>query len=254
VIFSYINADTIRLECCPHMRFYCITCILLAVFFSFAAVRGEEAKPQDELFKKAAAYFFKKNFTQAEPLLQRVIDENPENSLAYSYLGDINLVRKRLDDALELYKKSIELTPQLGENYFGLGKIYFKKKHGRMSVEYFRKAIETDTSLKFSYYHMGLAYLMLLRDKNNTIENWETFIKIAPDDPQYNKIKRAITLLKDPNFVIPPPDSDISIEEALLLGGLGIEKVMRKTTDQTEGHELKKTKRKLEELYLDDDL
>jgi tetratricopeptide (TPR) repeat protein len=215
---------------------------------------SQDAKSKDELFQKASANFFKKNFVVAEPLLLRVIEENPANSLAYAYLGDIFLVKKRYNDALDNYKKSLELDPRSGENCFRIGQVYYHKKNGSQSIAYFKKAIEIDSNLKFAYYHVGLAYLMLMRDKNNTIENWESYLKIAPDDPQYDKIKRAITLLRDPNFVIPPANSDITIEEALLLGGLSIDKVEHKTTDQTEGHESKKTKRKLEDLYLDDDL
>jgi tetratricopeptide (TPR) repeat protein len=190
----------------------------------------------------------------AESLLEQIVEKNPENALAYSYLGDIFLIKKRYDGALDLYRKSAEINPGMGENYFRMGQVYYCKKDGRLSVEYFKKAIETDGRLKFAYYHVGLAYLMLLRDKNNTIENWETYIKIAPDDPQYDRIKRAIELLRDPNFVIPPPGSDVSIEEALMLGGVTIDKTIHKTTDQEAGHESKKTKRKLEDIYLDDDL
>jgi tetratricopeptide (TPR) repeat protein len=208
----------------------------------------------DEAFKKAASYFFQKKFDMAESLLQQIIDKNPDNALAYAYLGDIFFIKKRYDGALDLYQKSIELKPEWGDNYFRIGQIYYYKKDGRQAVEYFKKAIEMDSNLKFAYYHVGLTYLMLLRDKNNTIENWETYIKIEPDDPQHDKIKRAIELLRDPNFVIPPPGSDTTIEEALMLGGLTIDKTIHKTTDQEAGHESKKTKRKLEDIYRDDDL
>ncbi len=230
--------------------------LILEFLFLSVSVYSQDTRTQskDELFQKAAANYFKRNFVTAEPLLQRVIEENPGNSLAYSYLGDIYLVKKRYNDALDSYKKSFELDPRSGENCFRIGQVFYYKKNGLQSIEYFKKAIEISPNLKFAHYHIGLVYLMLMRDKNNTIENWEHYLKIAPDDPQYDKIKRAITLLKDPNFVIPPAGSDITIEEALLLGGLSIDKVNHKSTDQTEGHESKKTKRKLEDLYLDEDL
>jgi tetratricopeptide (TPR) repeat protein len=208
----------------------------------------------DDMFKKASGYFFQKKFDMAESLLQQVIDKDPGNALAHSYLGDIFFIKKRYDGALDLYQKSIELKPELGDNYFRIGQIYYYKRDGRQAVDYFKKAIEVDSNLTFAYYHVGLTYLMLLRDKNNTIENWEAYIKIAPDDPQYDKIKRAIELLRDPNFVIPPPGSDTTIEEALMLGGVTIDKTIHKTTDQEAGHETKKTKRKLEDIYMDDDL
>jgi tetratricopeptide (TPR) repeat protein len=229
--------------------------ILITMLVSYApGLHAQEAKNKNGLFEKASAYFFRKNFDAATPLLQRIIEEDPANFLAYTYLGDICLVKRRYDDALELYRKSIEINPASGANYFRMGQVFYHKRNGREAIRFFKRAIDTDGRLKFAYYHIGLTYLLLIRDKENTIENWEKFLEIAPDDPQYEKIKRVIALLKDPNFVIPPLDSDISIEEALLLGGLSIDRVTHKSSDKEEGHEVKKTKRKLEDLYLDDAL
>ncbi len=216
---------------------------------SFSQEDGEE-----ELLRKATGYFFQKKFDMAESLLQQILDKNPDNVQASAYLGDIFLIKKRYDGALELYQKCVQLNPEAGENYFRIGQIYYYRKDGKLAIENFKKAIEVDTQLRFAYYHIGLTYLMILRDKSNTITNWEAYIQIAPDDPQYDRIKRAIELLKDPNFVLPPPGSDMTIEEALMLGGVSIDKTIHKTTDKEAGHESKKTKQKLEDIYLDDDL
>jgi tetratricopeptide (TPR) repeat protein len=232
-----------------------ITALLLSItFLSPGDVYSAEKDEKDTLYRKATRYFFQKKFEMAELLLQEVIKKNPENVMAYSYLGDIFLKKKRYDGALNLYKKALDINPQMAENHFRIGQIYYYKKLGNMSIESFRKTLELDSKIKYAYYHIGLSYLMLLRDKKNTIENWETYIKIAPEDPQYEKIRRVIELLKDPNFVLPPVGSDISIEEALLLGGSTLKEVERKARDKKAGHEVKKTKEKIEEIYKDDDL
>jgi hypothetical protein len=93
---------------------------------------------------------------------------------------------------------------------------------------------------------------MLQRDKNGTIRHWEEYIKSAPEDPQYDRIRRAIELLRDPNFIIPPADSDISLEEALQLGGSMLKERDRRAEDKKAGHEDKKTKNKFEDIYKDD--
>jgi tetratricopeptide (TPR) repeat protein len=238
------------------MRVYrIITALAVSVCFLFeGSAYAAEKKEKDELYKKATRYFFQKKFEMAELLLQEVIKKNPENVMAYSYLGDIFLKKKRFDGALNLYKKALDINPDMAENHFRIGQIYYYKKLGDMSIESFRKSLELDSKLKYVYYHIGLSYLMLLRDKKNTIENWETYIRLAPEDPQYEKIRRVIELLKDPNFVVPPVGSDISIEEALLLGGATLKEVDRKARDKKAGHEVKKTKEKIEEIYKDDDL
>lgn len=231
-----------------------VTALILAFLCALPIPSFSQADTEEDMFRRAADYFFQRKFDMAESLLERIIDRNPDHAAALSYLGDIFLIKKRYDGALDLYQKCVRLRPETGENYFRIGQIYYYKKDGVQAVDFFKKAIEVDPQLKFAYYHIGLSYLMLLRDKENTIENWEAYIRIAEDDPQYARIKRAIELLRDPNFAIPPPGSDVTIEEALMLGGATIDKTMHKSKDQEAGHESKKTKKKLEGIYLDEDL
>ena len=220
----------------------------------FTAVLPVLSRQDDDLFTRAANYFFQKKFEMAEVLLQEVIKKEPENALAYSYLGDIYLKKKQHDGALNLYLKAIEIDPQIAENYFRLGQIYYYKKNPDLALENFNKTLTIDPSLKFSYYQIGLTYLMLVRDKEKTIENWETYIKLAPEDPQYSSIKRVIELLRDPKFVLPELGSNVSIEEVLLLGGATLDTQDRTGENQKADHESKKSKDTIEDIYTDDDL
>jgi len=227
--------------------------IFLAILFIIIANLDAFSK-EDELFAKAQKYFFQKKFEMAEVLLQEVIRNSPENALAYSYLGDIFLKKQLYDGALNLYKKALDLDPNNADNYFRIGQVYYFKKMAHESIENYNKALSLDNKLKIVYYHIGLTYLMLLRDKDKTIENWEIFIREVPEDPQYESIKRVISLLKDPNFKIPPVDSEISIEEALLLGGATLDKKEREIENRKAEHESKKSKKTIEDIYIDDDL
>jgi len=215
---------------------------------------AKEKYLKDPSFKKGVSYFFQKKYEMAELMFQEAVKKNPENKLAYTYLGDLFLRKKRYNAALNSYKKALDIDPQSAENYFRMGQVYYHKKEGKNAIKNFTKAFEMDKTIKFAYYHIGLSYLMLLRDKQNTIKNWESFLRIAPEDPQYEKIKRVLALLKDPRFKIPPIGSEVSIQEALLLGGTALKKVDHKTTDKKAGNEKKKTKKKFDELYTDDDM
>ncbi len=227
----------------------------LVIFILTIALQSHlYAQKKENVFDRAVKYYFQKKFAMAEILLQETIKKNPENSLAYSYLGDIYLTKKKYDGALNLYDKAIELDPTSAENYFRIGQVYYYKKIGNLAVENFQKALLRDDKLKIALYQMGLAYLMLLRNKEKTIESWDQFLRAAPEDPQYDKIRRVLELLKDPNFKIPPKGSDISIEEALLLGGSILDKKEHRATNRKEGHEKKKSKTKIEDIYMDDDL
>src|SRR6056297_664143 len=178
--------------------------VIAILIYMLCALPAYSASGSDKesTFEKAQRYYFQRKIEIAELLLQQTLKENPENEKAYSYLGDIFLEKKRYDGALKLYQRALDLDPDNGENLFRVGQIYYYKKEGQKAVEYFRKAFAADPSLKYSYYHVGLASLMLLRDKQKTINAWEQFLSIAPEDPQYEKIRRVIKLLKDPNFKI----------------------------------------------------
>ena len=219
-----------------------ITCVLTA-----------HAK-QDDLFKRASNCFFQKKFEMAEMLFQEAIKQEPFNAMSHSYLGDIYLMKKRYDEALSSYLRAVELDPQIAENYFRLGQIYYLKKEPAPALENFNKALEMDSSLKFTYYQVGLTYLMLVRDKEKTIENWETYINLAPEDPQYSSIKRVIELLRDPKFVLPELGSNVTIEEVLLLGGASLDAQDRTGENKKADHESKQSKDIIEDIYSDDDL
>lgn len=227
---------------------------VLTLLLSLQSLAFPEAKKEEDLFTRAQKYFFQKKFEMAEVLFQEVIKKEPENALAYSYLGDIYLRKQQYDGALNLYLKAVDLNPDIAENYFRMGQIHYFKKNSSLAIENFNKALAKDKKLKISYYHIGLAYLMLLREKEKTIEYWETYIKLAPEDPQYDSIRRVIELLRDPNFKLPPPDSKISIEEALLLGGATLDTQDRTGENKSAGHESKKSKDTIEDIYTDDDL
>lgn len=238
------------------IRFFLIFLVIFSV--SFGTIQkyasAQDSSKQSETFKKATKYFFQRKYDMAELLLQEELRSNPENGVAYSYLGDIFLYKNQYDGALSLYKKAIELRADNAKDYYNIGQVYYFKQMGDLSIENYRKAYTVDPSLKETYFQIGQSYLMLLRDKQNTIQNWETFLRLAPETPQYEKIRRAIELLKDPNFELPPIGSDISIEEALHLGGSVLQKGDVKADDKSAGHEGKKTVNKTEDVFRDDAL
>jgi tetratricopeptide (TPR) repeat protein len=228
--------------------------VMLTAVITFPAGGITAEDENTVLFRKAVSYFFQKKFDMAEMMLQEVIRKDPENALAYSYLGDIFVSRQRYDAAENVFSKALEIDPSISENYFRLGQIYYYKKMGAKSVEYFRRTLNSDPAMNICYYHIGLTYLMLERDKENTILNWETFLRAAPEDPQYENLKRVVELLKNPDFVIPPKGSDITVEEALLLGGAALKTREHPAPEKQADNESKKTIKNVEDILIDEEL
>lgn len=233
------------------------TCAFFLAVFIMAlpfrpAASQEVKKKADDPMKKGITFLYQQKYEMAEMMFQEEIKRNPDNAKAWSYLGDISLVNRKYDGAMDCYRKALDLNPSSAEDRFRMGQVYYHKNLGTQAIDSFKKAYELNPGIKYSLYHIGLAYLMLQRDKENTIRNWERYLSIAPEDPQYDKIRRVIDLLRDPNFVIPPVGSDISIEEALQLGGAVLKGKDLQAEEKKAGHEDKKTKQKMEDIYRDD--
>jgi tetratricopeptide (TPR) repeat protein len=228
-------------------------------FPSYTAAQRQKKADFDrfksETFTKAMKYFFQKKYEMAQFLFQQELEKNPENYFAYSYLGDIFLYKERYDEAITLYKRALDLDPANAENHFRLGQAYYYKELGNLSIEHFSKAYQLNPNIKYTQYHIGLTYLIVLRDKEKTIQYWENYLALAPEDPQYESIRRAIELLRNPNFRIPEVGSEIPLEEALHLGGATLQQTERTDDqDQTEDHEEMRTLETTADIERDDDL
>lgn len=222
---------------------------LLFILTTFAAVvltaadkKADTAPEAQSAFEKGQRYFYQKKFEMAEVMLLEAVKHDPENALACSYLGDLFLAKKRYNEALKYYQRAIELRPENAENNFRIAQTYYYMGNGKKAAEHFNKAYELDNSLTFALYHVGLASLMLNRDKETTIKYWEKYIELTPNDPQKENIQHVIELLKDPALVIPPIESETTVEEVLRKAGM-------KSPIDEKPHENTPTKDKYEGLY-----
>ena len=205
----------------------------------------------NELFKQGEQYFFQKKYEIAEQTLLRVIDKEPAHAKAYSYLGDINLFNRRYNNALKYYNLAKEVSAKPGYEYFRIGQIYLELKNSEEGLNSFLSAYNLDPSFKPSLYQIGYVYLIYKRDKFKTIEYWKKFIAEAPNDPQYEQVKKAIAMLEDSSCVIPPEQSGISMEETLMNCGNIVNPDFTKTHDTGAGSEKEKTNNDTEGLLND---
>src|SRR5215472_15240754 len=81
---------------------------------------AEEEAPPDEL-TKAEDLIQKKNFAEAEPLLHKVIEQDPSNYVAWFDLGFLQNALGKTDDSIAAYRKSVEAKPDVFESNLNLG-------------------------------------------------------------------------------------------------------------------------------------
>jgi len=227
--------------------------IILLLLFGASNVYAKEATP----FEKAERLYFQKKFAPAKVLLLKVVKDESEHPKAFSYLGDIALYKGNYRRAIKYYNRAKTVSDTPDVEHFRIGQVYIKLKKENLAIANFEKSYSINPAQTASLYQMGYIYLVMKRDKYKTIEYWRRFIKEAPNDLQYDSVKKAIKYLENEKCVIPPRSSDESLEDLLKLGCKTIVASKAQTKDQSAGNEKEKTNNNTESLLddtSDDDL
>ncbi len=142
-------------------------------------------KNEKEIFLKAEKYFFEEKWKSAEIFFKKVIEINPENAYAHSYLGDIYFFLTQLDKAIYHYEVSMELRTQISsrenlflknkntknsffiKEFFRISQIYYLKKEFHKSRDYCNRIIKEKPDFFQCFYY--LAMISYYQDKNNNL-------------------------------------------------------------------------------------
>lgn len=135
--------------------------------------------------------------------LERAFDENPLiHEQLYFYLGNIYNHKKNYKKAIESYHRGLEMASDENQDSFkmNLAKSYLDNKQYEKAIELYDELEKTLESKSDVLFYKGMAYFNL-EDKDNAVTAWQNYLDNAPqDEPQYDSVKRAIDLLKDPEF------------------------------------------------------
>ena len=230
-------------------NFFFLIYLFLAFSFSLSLYGASE----DTMYKKAEKFFFQKQFDNAESLLKMIVSTQPNHSKALSLMGDIYLFQKAYYKAIQAYERAVEVSSTPFIEHFRMGQSYLELQQFNSAKDQFQRVYRLNPKMKTALFQMGYITLFHERSKQKTIEYWEQFIAEAPNDPQYEKVKRVIELLRDPNFKIPPHDSDISLKEALLLGADSLKTKSANTEDGKAGDAKSKINNSTKELLEDEE-
>jgi tetratricopeptide (TPR) repeat protein len=169
--------------------FFTLTLVFLFIIF-FGICSAD-----DEFFKRGLQYYQNSEFQLATAHFEEAKKANPRESLIYFYLGNSYYQLNDLDNAILNFTAGLNFTEQKGIYFYNLGNCYFLKRNYDFAAEMYSKALMNDPTLYDSYLNSGNAYYKL-GDYPNTIVQWETYLKVYPETPQYVKIEKAIAYLK----------------------------------------------------------
>ena len=113
---------------------------------------------------KATALWKKGKYTnpqQAVTLLNKALQQNPKNAVAYNNRGNAYRELNQLNKAMQDYNKAISLRPKFVKAYNNRGNIYYDQKNYQMAVRDYNQTLTLNPNYRLAYLNRGLAYHQL---------------------------------------------------------------------------------------------
>jgi serine/threonine protein kinase/Tfp pilus assembly protein PilF len=130
---------------------------------------------------------------QAETLLTKAADLDPENAEAHFYLGKLYTSRKQYPKAIGAYDKAIGLDPHFTDGFFNLGFLYYATKDYVNAEQMFARVVELQPSyLDEAYFNLAVVQ-NLQGNKVESIRNLEKALEVNPANKRAKKYLLRVT-------------------------------------------------------------
>ena len=151
---------------------------------------GDKAKiatPHAQALVGGSASILDTNPKQAESLLQKAIELDPENAEAFYSLGKLYTSKKDYPKAIQAYDKAIDLDPSSPDAFFNLGFLYYARKDYSKAEAMFLKVTELQPAyLDEAYFNLAVVQ-NLQGKKKESIGNLERALEVNPNNDRAKK-------------------------------------------------------------------
>ncbi|MDD5065994.1 MAG: hypothetical protein PHF84_02990 [bacterium] len=176
---------------------------VLSVFTLLFLLLGEVIAEEDYL-ATADQYFNDGKFNLAEIFYKKYIEKKPDSFEANYSLGKINYFNNNYAEAAKYLEMANDLKPGK-ELQFLIANTHVGNKETGKAMSLYTNLIRDYPDYGDVYLNAGLVSYKYLYNKEYTIDFWEKFLKVSPDDIQAPKIRKALEYLRDPGFTLAPP-------------------------------------------------
>jgi tetratricopeptide (TPR) repeat protein len=144
--------------------------------------KTEKLKAMEAEIKSAAEKIRAKDYDGAIAQIKAFLEKNPTDINALYYLGISYARKKMFTDAIPLLARVLEAAPKFPPVYFELGVCYQQEGDKPKALELFQKNFELDPANEESAYDAGLILFGLSRiDEAKAV--LEKALALRPDDP-----------------------------------------------------------------------
>jgi Flp pilus assembly protein TadD len=164
---------------------------------------------------QAEAAIQKKDYANALPLLQKVVEQNAANFQAWFDLGFVNNALGKTEEAIAAYRKSVAAKPDVFESNLNLGLMLIKT--GQPGAEEFlRAATKLKPTAEVDEGHarawMGLAFALQASKPDEAIDAYRQAAALRPKDPEPH-LSAGLLLQKENRFA----DAQQEYQQALAI-------------------------------------
>ena len=135
------------------------------------------------LIKRADCYSAIKNFALAEIDYINYIKSNPDDAAAYASLGQVYLMQKRLNQALETFDLALTKDEVCFAAFMGRSKAFLEKKQYDQALTECEKAIRLDNT-RAEVFGIRAQILFGLCQYSNAIEDFSRSVEKSPTDQE----------------------------------------------------------------------
>src|SRR5712692_5456812 len=157
----------------------------------------------------------KQDYAAAEPLLQKVVDRDPNNYVAWFDLGFVENALGKVDTSIAAYRKSVAAKPDVFESNLNLGLMLAKA--GQADAEQFlRAATKLKPTSHMEEGHarawLSLAHVLEASKPDEAIEAYQQAAALQPKDPEPH-LSAGLLLEKQNHFA----DAEQEYKQALAI-------------------------------------
>jgi len=129
-------------------------------------------------------------------VLQDIVQKDPKNIKAWIELGNIQMDTSRFNEAIDAYQKALSLDPKNVDVRVDMATCYRNTGRPDIAVKEFRKAIEIDPKHAMAHRNLGVVLSSDMRDNAQAAQELEKYLKLAPNAPDADTIRREIQRMK----------------------------------------------------------
>jgi len=119
---------------------------------------------------------------RAQKYLEKVVKLSPMNIEPISLLASVYNRQRNYKEAAPAYQKVIELDNNRDDAYYQLGIVNLRLEKYRDSIAPLQQAVELNPDLKDAYFYIGNAYKEL-KEPAKAVEAYESYLNLKPEEP-----------------------------------------------------------------------